>query len=132
MIKAGEDGADIDRGVGSLVLLSGLSPGCSSEFAGRSDWDFTLRDKFLVLRGRLLGDRGLEPPRPGLGGTMSRSRCAANRLLFLKEGRGIVGLGESGDESGVWRSSVVADATVEIVVVGEELLEEDAEVETLL
>ena len=37
---------------------------------------------------------------------------------------------ESGEDSGVW-SSVIADSTVEIVVVGEEFVEEDADVDTL-
>jgi hypothetical protein len=39
--------------------------------------------------------------------------------------------GESGDESGVICSSDVVDAAVDIVVVGEELFEDEADVDTL-
>lgn len=42
----------------------------------------------------------------------------------------MIGTTESGDESGVW-SSVIADPSVDIVVVGEEFVDDEADVEML-
>lgn len=81
-----------------------------------------------MFRGFLLGDCGRPQPSPGLGGTIDRS--FATRPLDRNEGRAIKDPGESGEESGVICSSAVS--TVDIVVVGEELFDEEAEVETLL
>ena len=50
--------------------------------------------------------------------------------MFRKEESGATRTDESGEDSGVW-SSVIADSTVEMVVVGEEFVEEDADVDTL-
>lgn len=43
---------------------------------------------------------------------------------------GMVDATESGDDSGEW-SSVIADSSVEMVVVGEEFVEEEADVDML-
>jgi hypothetical protein len=51
--------------------------------------------------------------------------------VLRKEESGTARTDESGEDSGVW-SSVIADSTVEMVVVGEEFVEEDADVDTLL
>lgn len=42
----------------------------------------------------------------------------------------MVGTTESGDDSGEW-SSVIADSSVEMVVVGEEFVEDEADVDML-
>jgi len=90
----------------------------------------TLSERFFVFRGFLLGESGPGPPNPGLGGTIERP--LGKPLPDRNDGSAIKQSGESGDESGVILSSKdAADSTVEIVV-GDELLEEEAEVDTLL
>jgi hypothetical protein len=88
----------------------------------------TLRDKFLVFRGLLLGEIDREQPGKGLGGTNEKS--SEDVMAALLNERGIICTDESGEESGVW-SSVIADSTVEMVVVGEEFVDDDGEVDAL-
>ena len=85
----------------------------------------TLRDRFLVFRGFLLGEIDREQPGKGLGGTIPKSSEEA--IAALLNERGMIRTVESGEESGVL-SSVIADSTVEIVVVGDEFVDEDGEV----
>ena len=134
MMKAGEDGADIDLADDCLDL----SPSSGTTTTPVASWGMageggTLSDRFLVFRGFLLGDWGRPLPGPGLGGGGTIERSFATRPRDRNEGRAIKESGESGEEPGVACSSDGMDSTVEMVVVGDELLEEDVDdVETLL
>lgn len=136
-MKAGDDGADMERGVGSRdrSLPSGIGCGWppNMDMEGVGGAGGRLRERFLLLRGRLLGDSGRVYPGPGLGGQMVKSRelLRLPRPVLKVDDNAIVGLGESGDESGVARSSLVVESTVETVVVGDELLDDEVEVDTL-
>jgi hypothetical protein len=87
-----------------------------------------LRERFLVFRGFLLGEIDREQPGKGLGGTIPKSSEEAMAALLNE--RGMIRTAESGDESGVL-SSVIADSTVEMVVVGDEFVDEDGEIARL-
>ena len=93
----------------------------------------TFSDRFLVFLGFLLGDCGRPGLKPGLGGTMVKS--LPNRPRDLKDGSAIKEppSESEGEESEVLDcSSQVGDSTVETVVVGEELLDDEGDVEALL
>lgn len=123
-MNAGDDGAEIDFGVVVFDRPSWLI--CDMPGEGG-----TLSERFLVFRGFLLGDSGLGPSNSGLGGTIER--LLGRPFPDLNDGSAIKQSGESVDESGVVLSSKdAADSTVDIVVVGDELLEDEAEVDTLL
>jgi hypothetical protein len=125
MMNAGEDGAETDFEAALDISASWGDLGWVMPGEGG-----TLRERFFWFRGFLLGVWGLEQCNSGLGGTIDRS--FATRLSDLNDGSAIEPSAVSGDESGVMRSSKEADSTVDIVVVGEELFEDEADVEMLL
>lgn len=124
MMKAGDDGAETDFGVDILdsspLVRRGEVPMEESPGGG------TLRDRFLVLRARLLGEFG-RPEEAGRDVGDSSLLVLLSRVHVLKvvmrEG------GDSGEESGVL--SVIADSRVDTVVVGEVFADEVVDVETL-
>ena len=128
MMKEGEVGAWSGCGVSIAWTLDVASRGGCA--AGLWDAD-VFRERFLVLR-FLPG----ESPRlkPGIfgsglsGGSMATSRGEFELVLRdSKEPRGIVDVGDSGEELG--DGSVSEESNVEMVVVGEESVESDLYVE---
>jgi hypothetical protein len=91
------------------------------------------RERFFVFRAFLPGESGRLYPGGGLVGEHTdRSSVDAiiPHLLEEKDERGKIETGDSGDEPG--DVSVIEDeSTVEIVVVGDESAEADADVEVL-
>lgn len=107
-MNPGELGADIDFGV--------PPPGSNGDLGdGAPPSDGTFNDKFLAFRGLLLGEFGL-----------SLFGLDESPLKLVKRAGG-----DSGEVPGVL-SSAMADSSVETVVVGDVLLLDEADVDTLL
>lgn len=84
-MKPGEFGADIDLGLGCADF------GSPSEVCGRFEGVVgvgTVRERFFVFRGFLLGESDLLYPRPGEGGTTDKSSTDDNPDILWKGERG--------------------------------------------
>lgn len=124
MMKEGELGAWDGCEVSVAWTLDGASRGgCAAGL-----WDAeVLRDKFLVLRFLPGESPRLKPGKfgRGLSGWSIVASRGEDELAFRvsKEPRGIMDVGDSGDELG--DGSVSEESNVEIVVVGDESVESD-------
>ena len=129
-MKAGEFGADIDLGLTPCNDES-IPVGCALGVPAGGGG--TLSDKFFAFRAFLLGDiDGGYDPVVQVGGTIVKSSVdSLPMFLDEKSDNGIIVVNGEFESEPV-SISVVEDSAVEIVVVGDELLDDDAEVEVLL
>ncbi len=136
-MEEGDGGADCSSVAADAVLILRVGGGNCRVGAAM------FRDRFLVLRGFLPGERGAPWPKNGLSGGVipgcccccagcSRA-CGARRAGSGRDGAAIVrempDVGDSGDELG--EESVTDESTVDTVVVGDEFDDSEAEVDTL-
>lgn len=118
-IKAGEFGADTDRGL--MPCNDGSTPvGCAR---GTPEGGGTLSDKFFAFLAFLLGDIDCGDEPDEVEGTIFNSSVEFLPMLLDVKPVNEVGLG------GV--SNSIVESVVDIVVVGEELFDDEAEEEVL-
>lgn len=123
-MNAGELGADIDLGLAPCREES-TAVGCARGIPAGGG---TFRDRFFAFRAFLLGDTacGEEDPVVDVGGTIDSSS-----VVFLPMFVDVKSDNGNDVVIGELSTSVAEDSVVDIVVVGEELLEEDVDVDVL-